>query len=110
MHFLVDAQLPPAFARWLESQGHISQHVVDLGMTAASDSTIWDWAISHRATIITKDEDFAQRRNLSDDDLPVIVWLRVGNTRKVELLKWFARLEPHIVSALERGERLVEVG
>jgi predicted nuclease of predicted toxin-antitoxin system len=109
MRFLVDAQLPPALARWLEAQGHRAQHVADLDMTASSDSVIWQWAISNQATILTKDEDFAQRRHLSDEDLPQIVWLRVGNTRKLALLQWFAALEPQIVEALLRGERLVEV-
>jgi uncharacterized protein (DUF433 family) len=29
MRFLVDAQLPPALARWRASQGHVAEHVAD---------------------------------------------------------------------------------
>lgn len=35
MRFLVDAQLPPALARWLCANGHEAVHVGDLGMLAA---------------------------------------------------------------------------
>jgi predicted nuclease of predicted toxin-antitoxin system len=35
--FLVDANLPPALAQWLASEGHEARHVADLGMQAAAD-------------------------------------------------------------------------
>ncbi|MGM0984784.1 MAG: DUF5615 family PIN-like protein [Pseudomonadota bacterium] len=46
MRFLVDAQLPPALARWLTEQGHHAEHVADLKMEAASDAAIWRWALN----------------------------------------------------------------
>lgn len=45
MRFLVDHQLPPALARWLQSVGHIASHVVDHGMSTAADREIWRKAI-----------------------------------------------------------------
>jgi len=35
MRFLVDAQLPPALARWLSAQNCPTHHVADLGMDAS---------------------------------------------------------------------------
>ena len=64
MRFLVDAQLPPALARWLADKGHEAAHVGDLGMQAASDAAIWDCAIASSSVVVTKDEDFAQRKVL----------------------------------------------
>ncbi len=32
MRFLVDAQLPPALARWLAANGHAAEHVADRQM------------------------------------------------------------------------------
>jgi predicted nuclease of predicted toxin-antitoxin system len=32
MRFLVDAQLPPALARWLAEKGHDARHVADVGL------------------------------------------------------------------------------
>jgi predicted nuclease of predicted toxin-antitoxin system len=66
MRFLVDAQLPPALARWLSGKGHEAEHVADRQMEAASDTAIWDFALRASAAIITKDEDFAQRKVLTE--------------------------------------------
>jgi uncharacterized protein with PIN domain len=64
MRFLVDAQLPPALARWLAAEGHEAEHVSDCGLSGAADPAIWDHAASVDAVIVTKDEDFAQRKTL----------------------------------------------
>ena len=102
MRFVVDAQLPPALARRLEALGHTAEHVADRGMAAASDKAIRDYA-----AIVTKDEDFAIRRVLTEG--PAVVWLRLGNTRRVVLLTHVEAAFPAIVGALERGETLIEV-
>lgn len=58
MTFLVDAQLPPALARWLCQQGHTAAHVEDVGLREAEDIAIWNHALSSGVIIVTKDEDF----------------------------------------------------
>jgi predicted nuclease of predicted toxin-antitoxin system len=108
MRFLVDAQLPPALARWLAANGYAAEHVADRQMEAASDSAIWDYALQEAAVIITKDEDFAQRKTLSDTG-PAVIWIRLHNTRRRELLARFESVLPDVLSALERGEALIEV-
>jgi len=108
MRFLVDAQLPPALARWLAEKGHEADHVADRQMEAASDTAIWDYALQEAAAIVTKDEDFAQRKVLTDNG-PVVVWIRLPNTRRRDLLAWFETVLPGVLSALERGETLIEV-
>ena len=108
MRFIVDAQLPPALARWLVARGHEADHVADRQMQAASDAAIWDYALGVAAAIITKDEDFAQRKVLHGGG-PVVIWIRLPNTRRQALLAWFETVLPDILSALERGETLIEV-
>ncbi len=108
MRFLIDAQLPPALARWLVSVGHDAEHVADLGLAEAKDSVIWAQAILTSSTLITKDEDFAQRRTAATTG-PQIVWIRLPNSRKAPLLMWFSASLPRILEALLRGETLVEV-
>lgn len=108
MRFLVDAQLPPALARWLAAQGHDATHVVDHGLEAASDSTIWNFALQTSATIVTKDEDFAQRKVLADPS-PSVVWVRLPNTRRQALLTWFEPLLPKVLTALQGGETMIEL-
>ena len=109
MLFLVDAQLPPALARWLVSEGLEAEHVIDCHLEAADDGIIWEEAIKKKAIIITKDEDFSIRATIATDDIPPIVWLRIGNSSRKELLDWFALMLPKIIKELERGERLIEV-
>ncbi|PRI11852.1 DUF5615 family PIN-like protein [Leucobacter massiliensis] len=107
MRFLVDAQLPPALARVLAAHGHHAEHVIDVGLGDAPDRTIWRYAVVNRAVIVTKDEDFP-RLLVVDADGPVIVWLRVGNTRKSALVAWFEPRITDIVEAVESGSRVVE--
>ena len=57
--------------------------------------------------IITKDEDFAVHHLLHDG--PSVVWVRVGNTRRVELLRRFEAELAKVIAALELGETLIEL-
>lgn len=108
MRFLIDAQLPPALARWLKAKGFDAHHVNDLCLESAPDTIIWQKAIEFGGVIVTKDEDFAIRRTLALDG-PQVVWIRWGNTTKSELLRDFAPIFDTLVAAIERGEILVEV-
>jgi predicted nuclease of predicted toxin-antitoxin system len=108
MRFLVDAQLPPALARMLAAKGFDAEHVHDVGLGGAEDSAIWDHAAKSGAVIVTKDEDFVSLNTLHPDG-PSIVWIRIGNTSKQALLRWFEPLIPEIVAAIRNGEKLIEV-
>jgi predicted nuclease of predicted toxin-antitoxin system len=105
--FLVDAQLPPALARRIEALGHSADHVFDSGLTTASDDAIRAYAAKIGAVIVTKDEDFAVRKVLQEG--PAVVWVRIGNTRRAELLRRIEADFAAIIAALERGETLVEI-
>ena len=107
MRFLVDAQLPPALARRLESRGHEAEHVADLGMERAPDPQVRARAAESGAVVVTKDDDFAVHQLLHGG--PSIVWVRIGNTRRAELLRRFDAELPEIIAALQRGEKLIEL-
>ena len=77
-------------------------------MQAASDGAIWDHARATSASVVTKDEDFARRR-VSAVDGPPVVWIRLPNTRRRDLLAWLEAVLPDVLAALERGETLIEV-
>jgi len=108
MRFLIDAQLPPALARWLSERGHEAAHVLDLGLLEASDREIWAQAGESGATLITKDQDFIALLS-SVPNGACVVWIRVGNTTRRQLLAWFETILPSIEQALMSGETLVEV-
>ncbi len=108
MRFLVDAQLPPALARWLVSEGHDASHVLDHGLESAPDEQIWAYAKKADAALITKDEDFSILA-ARETGGPKVVWIRRGNVSRRELLLWLGPLLPDVCKALEQGEILVEI-
>ncbi len=108
MRFLVDAQLPPALARFLEAQGHEARAVREVGLREADDTAIWDFAIREGWIIVTKDEDFPERA-LNSRAAPQIVWLRIGNSTKRLLIAWFAPMWPDVLRELSAGHRIIEV-
>jgi predicted nuclease of predicted toxin-antitoxin system len=108
MRFLIDAQLPPALARFLESRGHESRPVREAGMREAKDPVIWSFAQQGAWVIVTKDEDFAQRA-LTDRFGPQVLWLRIGNSTTPVLLAWLAPLLDDAVRELHAGNRVVEL-
>ncbi|MEJ2379473.1 MAG: DUF5615 family PIN-like protein [Pseudolabrys sp.] len=109
MRFLVDAQLPPALARYLAERGHEAEHVGDVGLLTAGDERIWRHAAGVGAALITKDEDFVTMRALSRTGGPAVVWVRLGNTTKRVLIARFAAAFNSIVEALERGETVIQI-
>lgn len=108
MHFLIDAQLPPALARQVAIFGYQAVHVADVGLLTASDRDIWSHASMSGAVLITKDEDFVTMRALNNSG-PAVVWVRLGNMTTRSLLAHFTRIFPEIVAALERSETIIEV-
>ena len=109
MRFVVDAQLPPALAKLLTAHGHQAEHVSDIGLRDADDSSIWRHALENRSILVTKDEDFPHRCRQSSSSPVIVLWLRIGNTSRRALLDWFEPLLPQIEEMIRQGERLIEV-
>ena len=108
MKFLVDANRPPAFARWLASEGHEAHHVSDLGMASMSDRAIWQHASDTEACIVTKDEDFVLLQALNRAG-PAVVWIRIGNAVRAVLLRRLPGIWPAVIAAIKRGDKVIEV-
>ena len=106
----IDAQLPPALARWLaREQGVDAVHVDDAGFLGAGDPEIFRAArAGGAAAVVTKDDDFV--RLLDQHGPPQVVWVRWGNVRNRVLRQRILPLWPQIAALLAAGEPLVEVG
>jgi predicted nuclease of predicted toxin-antitoxin system len=107
VNFLVDHQLPPALARFLEAHGHFAKHVRELGFKEAEDDVIWQHAVANDMTVISKDQDFyfiATSANAGR-----LVWVRIGNCRKQTLFETFKKRLPQIMEAFEAGSRIIEI-
>ena len=108
MRFIVDAQLPPAVARWLGDQGLAAKSVRELGLRDSDDGSIWNFALTDDWIVITKDEDFVVRC-ITNPVAPAVVWLRIGNCTNRVLFGWLHPLLPDIINRLNEGAKLIEV-
>jgi predicted nuclease of predicted toxin-antitoxin system len=108
LNFLIDAQLPPALAKWISARGHKAVHVFDLGLHTATDRVVWEHARTTNAVVVSKDEDFVARWLLSETRI-ALVWVRRGNCSNQALMGWFEPLWPETLRRLEQGEQLIEL-
>lgn len=108
MNFLVDAQLPPALARWIDGQGHRATHILEMGLQAADDAAIWERAQGEKSVIIRKDEDFVDHWLLSAEPVQ-LVWIRKGNCSSSVSLEWLQPLWPDVAKRLAEEETLIEL-
>lgn len=109
MTLLVDNQLPVALARYLAAHGWECAHVQDVGLEAAEDRKIWQYAKERGLTIITKDEDFQALANRQGSIPPQVVWVRLGNCRKAVLLEALSKILPALRDMLAAGDAVVEI-
>jgi len=108
VRFLVDAQLPPALARWLAERGVSATPIRDVGLRESDDGSIVNFALSGNWTLVTKDEDLVTRC-ISSPAAPAVVWLRLGNCTNRALFTWLEPFLGEIQRRLSEGEKLIEV-
>ncbi len=107
----IDAQLPPALARWhTQSQSVDAKHVQDVEQLAADDPAIFAAARAGGAdVVVTKDEDFVQLVERRGPP-PQVVWVTCGNVSNAQLRAIILGAWPRVAELLASGERLVEIG
>ena len=110
MKIWVDAQLPPAIARWLtETQKVEAIPLRDLGLRDAEDSQIFFAARQNDAIVMSKDSDFSELV-LRHGPPPAIIWITCGNTSNARLQEILGGAWSNVVQLLTAGEQLIEVG
>jgi predicted nuclease of predicted toxin-antitoxin system len=105
VRFLIDNQLPPALARFINSEpGCEATHVTDVGLRDASDAEVWQYASANGFVLVSKDEDFPHMalRGLHAS----LIRVRVGNCRRVFLIDLSRRLWPNLLERPESGDRI----
>lgn len=95
--FLIDVNLPYRFNLW-ESSDYI--HVKDLGETW-TDSQIWQYAQTHKLTIVSKDADFSERV-LPHQPPPSVIHIRLGNMKMREFHQKLSALWPDVCELSQR--------
>ncbi len=95
MKLLFDENLSPKLSGLLAKLFPDSTHVRACGLRGFSDEAVWDYAHANGFTIVSKDSDF-QQRSLLYGHPPKIVWLRIGNCTRSQLVQLITAHEQDI--------------
>lgn len=95
MKLLFDENLSPKLPGLLETLFPESEHVRECGLLGLPDEDVWKYARANGFTIVSKDSDF-QQRSLLYGHPPKIVWLRIGNCTREQLVQLIANHEQDI--------------
>jgi predicted nuclease of predicted toxin-antitoxin system len=86
MKLLFDENLSPRLPELVANLYPNSVHVRDCGLKGFPDDDLWDYADRHGFIIVSKDSDFYQRSLLYGHP-PKLVWLRIGNCTRADLVR-----------------------
>ena len=96
MKLLFDENLSPKLPGLMAALFPDSTHVRDCGLKGSTDELyIWEHARAQGFTLVSKDSDFYQRSLLYGPP-PKIIWLRLGNCTRADMLRLLTAQEPEI--------------
>ncbi len=109
MTIIVDAQLSPKLAAWIEEIFSVRAIPVrDIDLRDSSDETIYKKAYELSAVMLTKDIDFLKLQDRLGSP-PQVVWIRCGNTSNFRMEEILIQTFPNTLKLLQSGERFVEI-
>ncbi len=95
MKLLFDENLSPKLPRFVAMPFPGSAHVRDCGLLGQTDKDVWEYALTNGFTIVSKDSDFHQRSLLYGYP-PKLVWLRIGNCTREQIIQLITAHEQQI--------------
>lgn len=95
MRLLFDENLSPKMPGLLSKHFPGSAHVRDCGLLGREDGDVWDYAKAQGYAIISKDADF-QQRSLLYGHPPKVIWLRIGNCDRAQIVELISDNVPAI--------------
>jgi predicted nuclease of predicted toxin-antitoxin system len=97
MKLLFDENLSPKLPHLLATLFAGSVHVRECGLKGASDEAVYRFARTNGHAIVSKDSDFYQRILLHGQP-PKLIWLRIGNCTRDDLLALLVKHEKDILA------------
>ena len=86
MRLLFDENLSPKLPRLLAHLFPGSKHARDCGLLGQADEDVWEYARREGFALVSKDVDF-QQRGLLYGHPPKVIWLRIGNCTRGQLVQ-----------------------
>lgn len=78
MKLLFDQNLSPRLVNRIIDLYPNSNHLHNVGLDTAEDSTVWQYAREHNFIVVTKDADFSELISIKGFP-PKVIWIRLGN-------------------------------
>lgn len=103
MRFLLDMGISPRVGRFLESKGHVSEHLSELGLHRLDDDEILIKASTEGSILLTNDLDFGDLLAASGASLPSVVTFRLADMRPENVSRYMAWVLDHHQEQLESG-------
>jgi predicted nuclease of predicted toxin-antitoxin system len=100
---LFDQNLSDRLVKELELPFPGSSHVRNVGLAAATDSEVWEYARLNGFTIVSKDSDFHER-SVMEGFPPKIIWIRRGNCSTTMIVE-IIRSHQHVIQEFDRDEQ-----
>ncbi|MEX0772325.1 MAG: DUF5615 family PIN-like protein [Balneolales bacterium] len=110
MKVLIDAQLSPSIAAWInKSFGNIKAiSTRSVKLNAAEDKEIYLYAKHNGYVIMSKDDDFL--RLIEQHGMPPqLIWVTCGNTSNAEMKAILLKTILKVKDLIENGEAVVEI-
>jgi predicted nuclease of predicted toxin-antitoxin system len=85
MRLLLDENLSRRLVPFLQNEYPGSTQVVLVGLEAATDQTLWEYAKANDYVIVTRDADF-EELSLVWGQSPKVIWLKTKNQSKASTL------------------------
>jgi len=86
MKLLFDENLSPKLSILLRDLFPGSAHLRECGLKGCPDQIVWQFARENDFIIVSKDSDFRERSLLYGNP-PKVVWLRIGNCSRQDLVQ-----------------------
>lgn len=110
MKLLLDENLSRRLVPFLQNDYPDSTQVTFIDLETASDLDIWKYAQKNAFVIVTRDVDFYELSLHYQINAPKVVWLRISNTSKNDVLKLLLNNKKFIEEQLlNKGKLCVQI-
>jgi predicted nuclease of predicted toxin-antitoxin system len=110
MKLIIDAQISPAIASWINRNfidiQAISVRSVELQF--AKDTEIYNYAKENGYVIMSKDDDFLSQIEKHGSP-PALIWVTCGNTSNARMREILTSTLLKVKTLIDKGEPIVEI-
>jgi predicted nuclease of predicted toxin-antitoxin system len=106
MKILIDMNLPPSWAEFLDKEGFEAVHWSIIGDLGATDEAILEWAEKHDHVVFTHDLDFGALLAAAKGEGPSVIQMRTQDTFPESCGQMIIKALNQFEDELERGALL----